>query len=182
METSNNISYNVNKKTTTQNIFNAPAMTIIAANIVCFIIFQCLFFYFIASKQFENLVMEKGKSPKVFIQNSPVIGKYICKKMKSDNAEKLQNSIDKNKELQSKNKLTLIETAKWYVIIGSVIGILCYIYSIKNNLWKKNHTFGMLLIAGCFTTELIYYLAVFKTHIVIGDWEIIKRLYEKKNP
>ena len=102
--------------------------------------------------------------------------------MKSDNAEKLQNSIDKNKELQSKNKLTLIETAKWYVIIGSVIGILCYIYSIKNNLWKKNHTFGMLLIAGCFTTELIYYLAVFKTHIVIGDWEIIKRLYEKKNP
>jgi len=91
-----NLSHNIddflkNKPVVTE-LVNPANITIVSANICCFIVFQCLFFYFVASKQFENLIYDKSDIMKPFLEKSPVIGKLICSSMKKT-ANKLEKKL-----------------------------------------------------------------------------------------
>jgi len=164
------------------NITNPAGISNTCANIVCFIVFQCIFFYFVASKQYDSLVLEKATFIETFLKNSPVAGRIMCTQMKKS-ADDMKNIIDvKAKERKEKNIKSLKSTAALFVIPAAIIALLSAGYAINKNKWTRSHTLALILIAGCFTTEFIIYIAVFRTHVILGDYELLLKIFDKMYP
>ena len=168
------------KKEFLQNIMDPASLSNVSANIVCFIVFQCLFFYFVASKQYDSLVIEKATFLQGFFQTSPLVGKIACAKMQTD-LNKVVKEIELKKiERQKENVEQLKNTAINFVVPAGIISVILASIAIYKNKWKSSHTLALVLIAACFSTELVIYLAVFKTHIILGDYELLKMIFDKK--
>jgi hypothetical protein len=250
-----------------RSIIDPASISTIFANVAFFILFQCIFFYLVVSKKYEEELENKTQMIQPFLENSPYLGKLLCKKMK-ENAEKSQqkingmywleiSSVPKNTEFIEDDSLhgRLIakrnEMAKWleanrdkewiHKYIGSAnITIQLKIYNMdttaedtykiddivksgdkyfrcisiremkdilnRNSLirpitmfvcpcvilaivllvvanlqkkWGKHHTWAMILIAGCFSTELIFYISVMQGHMIVGDWQLLHNAFEK---
>ena len=48
--------------------------------------------------------------------------------------------------------------------------------------WQGHHTLAYVLLVFCFTTEIFYYLGVVRTYRVLGDWEMVDRVFEAVAP
>lgn len=280
-----------------QRILDPASLSTIFANITFFVIFQCLFFYFVVSKKYEAELADKTGILKPFVENSPLLGKLLCKKLLNDATRKNQqyegvhwkiisndksksgcssravcvddieddtlkrrienqltdrknwitSEIDKNEtklkeekeqkaideiknhlrfwksykedvevkthlqiyDLKTKsddtykvgnvvksgdtyyqcisireekdilNRYALLKAMSLFVVPSVIICIILIIISVHQKKWGTHHSWAMGLIAGCFTTEVIFYFLVLEGHMIVGDWELIHGLFKK---
>ena len=214
------------------------SLSTIFANVAFFVIFQCIFFYVVVSKKYEATLSDKSGIIKTFVENSPLIGKLLCKKLLKDasstNAtyegirwtiatdpsqsdiiedhtleERLKLVEEKLYELHKNeddtykignvvksgekyykcisireakdilNRRALLKTMSMFVVPSLIICIILVVVSLYQKKWGKHHSLAMVLIAGCFSTEIIFYLLVLEGHIIVGDWELIHNLFKK---
>ena len=96
---------------------------------------------------------------------------------------------ERAKEDEKHNLKCLKTWARPFVVGG--IGLLVVsvatalgpaILSKGTNKWKKVHSLGLVLVAACFSTELLYFFGVFRTYQVLGDWDLIERLLSHMLP
>ena len=149
-------------------------ISITAANIACFIIFQCIFFYFVASTQLDRLVLDKGSTLSTFTKTSPVLKHLLCSKLRDQLKVPEETLKTRQKERNKQNIKSLVNVASPFVIPFTIVSIATAITSIRNGLWTKVHNVSMIFVVLCFTTELLIFLAVFQTHEIIGEWEVTK--------
>ena len=72
------------------NILNPASLSTIFANVAFFVIFQCIFFYVVVSKKYEATLSDKAGIIEPYVQNSPFLGKLLCKKLLKDAAKDSQ--------------------------------------------------------------------------------------------
>ena len=123
----------------------------------------------------ETTIQEKAQSLKTFSKESPILGKIVCQ-----NEMLLKTNEETIKERDSHNKSVLKWAASTFVIPISIIAIICTVIAISSGKWQPHHTLTLGLIAACFTTEIIIFFSIYKTHEVTSNLEMIDRLLDKK--
>lgn len=96
--------------------------------------------------------------------------------------ERVPNKFDKALMEAERNKKDNISTIMtWCSPFVGIFGILTILFIWRGrSKWEPHHTFGMKLVAACFTTEIFYFFGVFKTFQIVGDWEIANRILLRK--
>lgn len=156
-------------------------MIIIITNIIFYMIIQTLFFYFVASKQFNNLLTNK----------MDIVNEYLSFDEKANNAMKkfLKSQYITDIKKQSKqqenkcNKENKIMITK-YLIVPFIILIVClcvFVYMLikKRKQWIEADTILMILIISVYSVDLIFYFTVIKKYKFIGDENLYYTFYSK---
>ena len=78
------------------------------------------------------------------------------------------------------NRYELLKAMGLFVIPSVIICVALVILSIYQKKWGKHHSLAMILIAGCFSTEFIFYLTVLEGHLIVGDWELIHNFFRSR--
>lgn len=80
---------------------------------------------------------------------------------------------EEDKQNEKDNIVTLCIWAGPFVFVSVVMAVIAAFFGRKH--WKPHHTLAMKLVACCFTTEIVYFYAVFNTFQVVGDWELANK-------
>mgnify|MGYP004176648661 CR=1 FL=1 len=157
---------------TLRDTFAPTNLSIIAINVLCFVICQCLFFFFVGSKLYDRTVEDKGKILRSMLENLPPEGKLVaCAKIK----ETMMSLPDEDASaMDAHNIKLLISTAMPFVIGSLVIALLCIGHALHRNHWKKQHTGAVVLVFCCFLTEIFIYKALIQQYVILQDSTIIE--------
>ena len=176
-----------------QNLINQPIMQktftgantlTVLANIFLFIFVQTGFFYFIASKQFNNVLESKIDILNLYIKSSPTTREQIKNFLNSDEVKEIQKLAKEqeikrtqmNKDLIKQKMLPLL------LFVTALIVVIVYMMMAnKNNSWS---TFGLTeqvllgLVLTAYVTEIMFFFGIVKKYEFYGDYRIMNTFYK----
>lgn len=176
-----------------QNLINQPIMQktftgantlTVLANIFLFIFVQTGFFYFIASKQFNNVLESKIDILNLYIKSSPSTREQIKNFLNSDEVKEIQKLAKEqeikrtqmNKDLIKQKMLPLL-----LFVTALIVVIIYMMMSNKNNSWS---TFGLTeqillgLVLTAYVTEIMFFFGIVKKYEFYGDYRIMNTFYK----
>jgi hypothetical protein len=146
---------------------------IILTNVIFFMVVQTLFFKFIASKQYENVLENKLDMVKDFVKRNPKMRDNL-KISKSENKKKL-DPIAK-KQLKEREKLNR-ELTWLYCGIPIVITAVCMAYVLfvmkKTREWSTVDSLGVFYVIFAYSTEILFFFFMVKKYEFVGDQYIV---------
>lgn len=152
----------------------------ILSNVLFFMIVQTLFFIYIASKQFDTVLVEKAAILTELAKHNKSIAELI-------NIAKTENS-KRDAEIAlitaNRNKANMKLTIKFCLIpigIISTILLLLIIFGRSNKKWDSDDTFNILLISFAYITEIYFYLFIVRKYEIVGDHYLIHNIFKKIN-
>ena len=156
--------------------FNSYTWINILLTVLFFIIVQTLFFLYIVSKQYDDIILAKVKLITMLGEKNEVVKLYIdtIKQQQLDNLEE-KAAIANYKRYELNKELVI----KYCFIPANVIGgllILALLYSVINvngPKWTYVETISLVLILTSYLTELYFFFFIVKKYEMIGDTEII---------
>ena len=155
-----------------------PDTILMLTNVVFFTIVQTLFFVLIAAKQYDKILEDKVNFFNEFDKNLKVENKFVNvlhRIFKKKYQEKAKEQIKGRTKFNTKRIFTFVTPFTGAVILILIVFI---IRLFKNNSeWQNYHTFILFTIAGAFTTELIYFFFIVQRYIVLGDSEMLYKIY-----
>jgi hypothetical protein len=169
---------------------NENDWVIILTNVLFFTIVQILFFKFVASKQYENVLVSKLDIIKRYSQKNPDFKELIDK-----NKQKFleTNNIDiqkQRKERENKNYKLIIDYCSKPIAISIFALILILVISktdmfssilnIKKTNWNDVYTLGLIFVLLAYGTELLFFLFIVKKYEFVGDFYILNNLFKQK--
>jgi len=146
---------------------------IILTNVIFFMIVQTLFFRFVASKQYENVLENKLDMVKDFVKRNPKMRDNL-KITKSENKKKL-DPIAK-KQLKEREKLNLELTLLYCgipILIATVFILYVFFVMKKTREWSTVDSLGIFYIMFAFSTELLFFFFIVKKYEFVGDQYIV---------
>ena len=155
-------------------IFSSNNMVINISNIICFITIQTLFFYFIASKQFNELLIDKTGIVSSYISHDQDLrfgaNQYFHGPEWKDILEKGQQQS----KTRTNANLSLIKRKIVPLIIAAICVLGCFVYKLKNNSepWSRTDTILLTLVMGAFTTEFLFFIGIVSQYQHYGDHAI----------
>lgn len=155
-------------------------LSFIFLNILIFIIVQILFFYYIASGQYEEVVVGLSSLPIAYLEKAPLERDYYCKEsdpslqQNKDIKEKAEEEKVKNQDFNK--KLILKYFTPVFVVLFFIILILFIIMFIKREKFIKADSIIFFTIIAAFSTELYYYFVIVRQMIFVGEQQIISEI------
>ena len=166
------------------------------SNVLFFMIVQMFFFIFIASKQYETVIISKLDIIKKYAEkNMPF--KFLLHSYKNNYLENNQVEINENsKERENNNMKLTYEYCILPIIIVSSIMLLLVVSTktdfikklkIKNTTlenmtegtqWSEFDTFGLLLVLLAYSTEILFFYFVVKKYEFVNDNAIYNTLFK----
>ena len=141
-----------------------------------FMVVQTLFFYYIASKQVDNIIISKVNVLNTYMKFDNDVKTKTCDYLKSD---KYKTEIEQANFRESKrnklNKILIFKELKYFYIGVAILIFAAIIFSVI----LKQKPFDLLTLAvlGAFTTELLFFFGMVQNYQFIGDLEIVNTLY-----
>jgi hypothetical protein len=161
---------------------NKHEIFLLLFSIMIFMIIQTIFFNFIISKEYNEVLKEKMNSIKYFFSNNKNL-KIKFDKFKDDYLlkhkkiaeEQTKKREDINTDLYIKHCVIPI------LIVFVIIIIFLFVYLLDTKYWSFVHIFNLFLILIVYIPEFIIYFLVIKKYQYIGNTEIIYNIYKKIN-
>jgi hypothetical protein len=155
---------------------------VIFCNVLIFMFMQILLFWYVISKEIENIIIDKSSIAHEIIKNSTKLNNQLNTYLDSKEYALIYNQslIDKEKRIAFNINLTWtwMFTPFLFVISILTIGILYTIYIHRytsNNTMKLDKTdliiIGMVFLS--FLTEIIVIFVLIIKYVYISDMEII---------
>lgn len=151
---------------------------IVLVNVIFFMIVQTLFFKFVASKQYADVLVSKIDLIKLFLSKEPEkqseFNDYKNEYLKTNNEKALQQqrARDKtNKELTRKYCLNLI-------LLGIVVLIVTVLFMKSKTQWNDVYTLSLVLVLLSYTTELCFFFFIVEKYEFVGDHYIIANIVD----
>jgi hypothetical protein len=157
-----------------KDVFHPSNILICVANISVFVIFLILFFWFILSRQFDAIILEKVSIISLIAKYDPEFRKVLLEYLYSNNTS---NDLiaKKQEELRYRENVNSlqIEVLPFTYILGTIL-ILDIIYMVlhKNKLMFSEWIL-LILVLGAFITEVIFYFVLVNEWRFIGDFQLI---------
>ena len=176
-----------------QNLINQPIMQktftgantlTVLANIFLFIFVQTGFFYFVASKQFNNVLESKIDILNLYIKSSPTTREQIKNFLGSDEVKEIQKLAKEQeiKRTQMNQDLIKQKMLPLLLFVTALIVVIVYMMMAnKNNSWS---TFGLTeqvllgLVLTAYVTEIMFFFGIVKKYEFYGDYRIMNTFYK----
>lgn len=162
--------------------FNNYTWINIFTTILFFLIVQTLFFLFIASKQYDTLLLSKTKLiSQLGGYNTSV--KQTIEVIKEDAEVELKEKAEEANKIRYKaNRKLLIQYCIIPIVVITLIltSILLYTFlskTTKKNRWSSIETISLILILGSYLTELYFFFFIVRKYEIIGDHEIFYKSF-----
>jgi hypothetical protein len=153
------------------NYLNRNDLIPIFLNVIFFIIVQTIFFIYVASKQFENVLKEKLNFVKVLSNNNQYINNIITTLKNNYVIGKDYTNVILEREKYNNKLLTIYCGIPMGIICLFLIYILFIMKSDKQ--WTNVDTLSIFFVTLAYITELFLFFCVISQYIFIGDQYII---------
>ena len=165
------------------NVFPLDKFTWISilSNVLFFMIIQTLFFLFIASKQYNNILNKKVQIISTLSENNEDI-EIGLQGIKQAYINKYEEEVKRitNHRLEQNKKITI-----QYCIIPMTVTIIALllvsIFMKSNRKWTKYDSINISLILGAYLTEIYIFIFVIRPYELIGDHDIIYNILKSLN-
>lgn len=153
----------------------------ILLNVIIFYTLQYMFFKYILSNMYMNIVLDKVNIIKNIMNDNTIFDLYIKNKINEDYDKQKENS---EKESDVRNKLNDKLTLK-YVFIPLILLSILFLFTIvykwgKGRKWDIYDSISIVLILLAFLTEVYFLFLIVKKYIHVGDHLLIYNYLEKK--
>ena len=161
------------------NCFDRNDWLVIIANVLFFMVVQTLFFKYIASQQYENVLISKLDMIKLAMQKNPAFKRQILE-LKKDYQQKYEKIA---KEQQAKREIINRDLTWKYctqLIVFTVtifIGIAVFVKSKRG--WQNIDTLNMLFVTLAYSTELFFFFFIVRKYEFVGDNYILTNVLQK---
>jgi ABC-type transport system involved in cytochrome bd biosynthesis fused ATPase/permease subunit len=165
-------------------IFQPANMIITFANVIFFMIVQTLFFKFVASKQFNEVLNEKVGIFNEYLKYNKDFKNTVTDYLESNQVKELQSTAKQQEQKRESENMNLIK--KWIgtPLVISVVILLFFLLLLfkqsgdKENGWSSIDTAILTLVVGAYSTEIMFYLGIVSQYEFYGDQQIYSRLYD----
>jgi hypothetical protein len=161
------------------NCFDRNDWLVIIANVLFFMVVQTLFFKYIASQQYEEVLTSKLDMVKLAMQKNPAFKRQILE-LKKDYQQKYKD-IAKAQEAQRK---VVNQDLTWkYCTVLIVIAVLTFvsiaIFVKSKRGWQDIDTLNMLFVTLAYSTELFFFFFIVRKYEFVGDNYILTNVLQK---
>ena len=153
------------------NYLNRNDLVPIFINVIFFIVIQTIFFLYIASKQFENILKDKLNFIKQLSENNKYVYDIIQKLKKEYIEGKNYSDVVKQRDKYNNQILLIYCGIPTGIIIICLIYILFFMKSEKS--WSNVDSLSLFFITFAYITEIFLFFCVIYQYIFIGDQNII---------
>ena len=156
----------------------------IFTTVLFFYVIQTLFFKYIASNQYNNLLLQKAR----FLTK---LGKYntsiaaLIEEMKKNAEVNLKTKALESQKIRERiNKRLIFNYCVIPIIVVSSILLLIVIYSLftkSKKSWSYIETISFILILGSYLTELYFFFFMVQKYEIVSDDELTYKLFKHLN-
>lgn len=142
----------------------------ILVNVLYFMSIQTIFFLFVASKQFENVLKDKLEFVKTLSENNNIVKTYF-EEIKTKYVYKKDFTEIINQRNNYNNSILFIYCG--IPIIIATILLLITLYKKSEREWNKVDSLSIMFVTIAYATELFLFFCVITQYIYIGDMNLI---------
>lgn len=161
--------------------FNNYTWINIFTTVLFFYVIQTVFFIYIASKQYDTLLLEKATFlSQLSKYNNNVKEIVINMKNNADNNLKEKALESKKKRNILNNELIFNYCIKPILFVSTILLciILYTLLSKTKRKWSYIETISIILVLGSYITELYFFFFIVKKYEIISDDEILYKLFK----
>mgnify|MGYP001174854305 CR=1 FL=1 len=164
-------------------MFDSNNMILTFSNIIFFIVVQTLFFYFIASKQFNIVLGDKVGIFNEYVSRNKPLKEQIRMFFASKDYENIKEGAKEEEEDREEYNQNLLKS--WILPPLSIATTILLLFILKLFLydepWSEVDTVGLFLVVTAYTTEILFYLGIVQQFKFYGDNQIFQKLYSTMN-
>ena len=152
------------------------------SNVLFFMVVQVLFFWFIASREIDRIMIHKSSvlmmlrdklRQEKFSDTAEALDAVVIKKRREKAKE-----AEKNAEARKEKNLALVY--RWMVpciIAVSLVLLALVMYNRRNNYGLEHaHKVGLGLVVCAYVCEVLFFLTVVENYIMISDTDILREV------
>lgn len=152
---------------------------VILSNVIFFMVVQSFFFYFVASKQYENVLANKMDLVSRFA-NKNELSKQKFKDFKDAFLLQQNKKADQQYSERMKENWQYIKKYCVYPILAASAALLFVIYFIKyNSSWSSIDSLNLTLVLLAYATELYFFFFIVRKFEFVGDQYIIANIFKE---
>ncbi len=148
----------------------------VVANVLFFMIVQTLFFYYIASQQYETVLVSKLDFVKTMAEENKSF-RNTLENLKKDFLEKNEKHSKDQKKLRDEHNKNL---TKKYCGIPILIGLLMMTHLVfimkTKRPWNSVDTLSLLFVLLAYGTEILFFIFIVRKYEFVGDQYIMSKL------
>lgn len=161
-------------------IFSSNNMIINVSNIICFVTIQTMFFYFVASKQFNMVLKDKTEIASSYISQEPTLREMALAYFNSQDWKELVAQGNKQRLQRDRANLQLIWKKIGPIVVIAFVVLCGFILKLNyypaNTTWTRTDTILLVLVLGAFTTEFLFFIGIVSQYQHYGDHAIYHNL------
>lgn len=162
------------------NCFSRSVWIVILSNVIFFMIVQTAFFWYIASKQYENVLDSKLNMLKLLASKNSYIKRKLYN-IKDDYTAKYKSKVEEleRERIKYNKELTWDYCGKLIVIVLCIIIALVFSYIfIKGHPWNNIDTLNMIFVTLAYCTELFFFFFIVRKYEFVGDNYILTNVIQ----
>jgi hypothetical protein len=157
------------------NVFAPNNMVVSTSNIAFYIAVQCLFFWFIASKQFNNVLRDKANIVAEYIKNDPLARDQYDRFRQSGKPSSVRELARAQAKQRSRDNMNLM--GKWVGIPMILTLVFLVYFAYKSSMGPIDKAL-LGCVVGAYGTEILFYFGVIRMYQFYGDQQIYSNLYQ----
>ena len=146
---------------------------LILLNVAFFVIVQTLFFKYIASKQYDQVLIDKSNMIKLYLDEDST--SMYTQGVKEGIALYLQKNKEKVKQqkIKREGKNSILQDTYCWSFLKLIILALIIVVLFNKEPWSSQYTFGVIMVFLGYITELLFFFLVVKQYEFVGDQKIL---------
>lgn len=147
---------------------------VILVNVLFFMIVQTLFFRYVASKQYETVLVDKLGLVSEYISKQKNYKRALSnerQKFATTNAQLLESQYNTRQTINNQLEIDYC----WKYIVFTIVAI-AIVWFVNSKPWGTLHTLGLIFVILGYTTELLFFFGMVKQYEFVGDHTIINSL------
>ena len=160
-------------------MFDSNNMILTFSNIIFFIVVQTLFFYFIASTQFNTVLGDKVGIFNEYMSRNKPLKEQLRQFFASKEYQNIKNGAEQEKEQREEYNINLMKT--WILPPLGISTTILLLFILKlfiyGEPWSDVDTVGLFLVVTAYSTEIMFFLGIVQQYKFYGDIQIFDKLY-----
>jgi hypothetical protein len=152
---------------------------LIFVNVLAFIVIQTSFFYFIGSKQLNEIIANKVGIVKSYIKQDESYKSKVENYIKSKTIQDMLKKADEEEKTRTLQNIEVIK--KWigppFIAVLSILIISIIILIATKSKWTGVDNVGISLVFTAYLTELFIFFGIIKQYEFLGDNTIYRFIY-----